>query len=1005
MSPDPRDARHGPDVEPDPREDETLTGEPLDPSHTQASDVSRTPPMPVVPRFETDQVPVIQPAIVRTEPPRRGCLLPGLGVLVLATGLLVAGLLLPPFGLWDALMGRGAADAGDVRGQAFDLSADSPRAEADGLVIEADPSALAGAYRVYAVSLAPADYLAQTTPAEGWNCAPALPSNHALVSAVYSLAQAGTPPDRLTVQVAALDEASAGGLPPAALSLYAWNAAVGAWQYVPNQGPAGPGAQAATLEYLPRCVALFRTAPSARQVGVVVAVDQPFRAEIMAANVRAFPAGLRPTATGALQGMLAAGFEAGQGYEVLPLIQNFEDPTVIDVATVERILSQPGLRQEHARQVAAFALREDTGYSGVMIDYREAPPDLRAAYVAFLRELADLLHGGGRSLGVVLPPPALDPDTQSWDGGAYDWAAIGHAVDWVVLDLPPSPAVFLPGGMADRLLAWAVSQVSPSQLMLGLSARGVEEQAGGIAIPLEVGGQGDVVMAIAPGAAVEAGLDEATGAPYVRVQDAPGGPRTIWLVTAAALHARMERADPAGLAGVVVWDALAEDAPPGIGDALLAYQLGEPLAAPAGGTWRALAGATVLAEADARPGASFAFDVPADAEAVTLELRAGEDAALRVALVGAESGAAPAEQQPPPAEEPAATPPPLPLAPQEPVATEGAQEPAAPAEPVAGLEVPTVDPAALSAVDVPVAFEVGAFVGRLNAAAILTAGRVRFDWLAVEVDVPAGADPAAQQRTLDDARANGFKALFSLRGDAAALAADPAGYMNEFAAYAGRLAAMGAAGVEVWPEMNGPAQITPEAYVQLLGLTFNAVKTANPDTLVITGGVAPIAPGGQDTAFTWTTDTYIESLAAAGAGEAADCIGVHYTQGALPPDATGGDVRGSATFYFLPLLLDHVRAAFPEAPLCVTRLGYLSPEGWDAVPPGYEWAQDITAARQAEWLAAAVGTLAAGEDVWLALVWNLDAATFDESSASGGYALVRPGGACPACDALEPLLR
>jgi hypothetical protein len=1021
---DPYAGRSAAGDEPDRREDDTLNETGQVPGRAPAS----TPP--IYPKFAAEAEPEIQPRIVRQPPRQRSCLLPALGLGLIAVGLLIVGLFLPPISLWDTLTGsESGGDAVDEPGasvpvETFTLNAASSRLERDGLIVEAAPDALAADYRVQVASLDPAGYLAQTVPASGWYCDPDLPEGHALASRVYSLAQGGTAPAALTLQVTALDE-----IPPDAkqpLRLFQWNADTRRWEYLPDQTSLTPGVQSVDVAVLPRCVALFRLPESARDVGLLVAPGQTYNPALTPAHVQIYPAGLRPTVSGALQGVLAAGIDAGQGYDVLPLIRNYDDPAVIDVATVQALLADPALRAEHARQIAAFALREDAGYVGVMLDYREIPADQRDSYTAFLRELADLLHSQDRVLVVALPAPVLDAETQGFDGGAYDWAAIGHAADAVVLDLPLSPSVVVPDGMADRLIDWAARQVSPAALWLGTSALSVEEQ-GSLAVTVasenpasDLGAQVqfDAQEAVAPGEPVtvrlvsadgsplDVGADEVTGAAYLRVLDADGAPlRTLWITTPAALSARLNRAAEAGLAGVFVRDVYAAGVMPGTGDALLDYQTHDPGITVLEALVYTIEGGEIVDQA----GGVVTVAADPGAPSITVEARIGDllvaSGSIPVAVVPTATPTLPPTATPAPTTQAAPT-----TAPAIPTPTDVPVTPApqagGPVEPVADLTIPTVDPALLAGVT-PASgeYEVGVTLREMNATTILATGRAHFNWMAVHVTHQPGLDPAALQTTINNAQGNGFKILLSVSGDAAALAADPAGYMGQYAQYVGGLAALDVEGIEIWPEMNGAAQIAPEAYAQILGLSYSAIKTANPAVLVILGGPASIAAGQQDTAYTWTTGTTYDALASAGAGQYADCIGVHYTLGAVAPDATGGDVRGSEPVYFLPALLDLATGAFPGRALCVTRLGYLSPEGAGTLPDGYGWAQMTTAAQQAQWLASAVQVLAARGDVRLAVLWAMDGTGLDAPDLAGGYALQRPDGSCPACDALEPVLK
>ena len=581
------------------------------------------PQNPVIPRF-SDQPDDSGRSMVR------GCngymvALAAMSVIVL--GMIILALFLPPFSLWNAIDNRlsgdekATTDSGVqiVDGLAFvALNSEVPQVSNDGLTVAVPQGQFAGPFGVYTSVLAPAGYLAGNTPETGWFCDTLLPPGHALASPVYSLAQIGTTPVHLTVQIAALPDAASD---PAALELDVWNADDQVWDFV-AAGADESGTISADLTYLPRCLAIFRQAPSSRRAGVTLGLRDHFTPDMMAADVQLYPGSLRPTLTGALQVVLAPGFQTGQGYDVLPLLQNFDDPAVIDAATVQRILENTTLRTEHARQIAAFVL-SDPGYTGVVIDYREIPPDLREPYSAFLRDLAELLHGQGRTLTVVLPFPADTANT-----GAYDWLAIGRAADEVVVTGPLDPLAYVPDGPVDQMLDWAATQVSRGNLALGLDALSVEDQGDGVFAPvgfsaalsylgdvaLDVSGpveSGQAVTARLNGARAEFGKDETAQTAYVRYLDADGNPlRTMWMTGQDALYFRMQRATAHQLGGVMVRNLMSPDVVPGLDTALLAYRLDQPLvAAPDSGfEWVVLDGDSVVAQAP-MTGEPFAFQV------------------------------------------------------------------------------------------------------------------------------------------------------------------------------------------------------------------------------------------------------------------------------------------------------------------------------------------------------------------------------------------------------------
>lgn len=270
-----------------------------------------------------------------------------------------------------------------------------------------------------------------------------------------------------------------------------------------------------------------------------------------------------------------------------------------------------------------------------------------------------------------------------------------------------------------------------------------------------------------------------------------------------------------------------------------------------------------------------------------------------------------------------------------------------------------------------------------------------------------GEQPSHFQPLIDSAKGNGFKVLLSVIGDPNQIAANPGGFYQQFANFLAGLARGGADAIEVWNEMNidrewPSGQISGHNYTQMLAAAYNAIKGANPGTMVISGAPAPTGffqgcgPGGGD------DDCYMREMAAAGAANYMDCVGVHYNAGIVPPDATSGAPVGSSGHYswYLPRMMQLYRNFFPTKPLCFTELGYLTGEGYGALPGGFAWASDNTLAEQAAWLAGAVHRLRGSGYVRMYIVWNVDS-TFWGDDPQAGYAIVRPGGGCPACDSLR----
>ncbi|MBZ0300742.1 MAG: hypothetical protein K8J31_13415, partial [Anaerolineae bacterium] len=202
-----------------------------------------------------------------------------------------------------------------------------------------------------------------------------------------------------------------------------------------------------------------------------------------------------------------------------------------------------------------------------------------------------------------------------------------------------------------------------------------------------------------------------------------------------------------------------------------------------------------------------------------------------------------------------------------------------------------------------------------------------------------------------------------------------------------------------WPS----GSISPANYTNLLRSAYQGIKGANPNTMVISGAPAPTGFFGGCSGGGCDDDAFVRGMAAAGAANSMDCLGIHYNEGILSPDATSGDPRGNSghySRYFWGMVNTYSRAFGGSRPLCFTELGYLTPEGFPPLPGGFAWAQNVTLAQQANWLDRAVTLARSTGRVRLLIVWNVDFTEYS-SDPMAGYALIRPDGSCPACDALS----
>jgi Ig-like domain from next to BRCA1 gene len=257
----------------------------------------------------------------------------------------------------------------------------------------------------------------------------------------------------------------------------------------------------------------------------------------------------------------------------------------------------------------------------------------------------------------------------------------------------------------------------------------------------------------------------------------------------------------------------------------------------------------------------------------------------------------------------------------------------------------------------------------------------------------------------------GFKILLSVIGDQGRVM--DAGYQASYAADVAKMAAAGADAIEIWNEPNidrewPNGQINGGNYTALLAKAYPAIKAANPGTIVISAAPAPTGffAGGCQAAGC-NDDVFLQQMAAAGAANYMDCIGAHHNAGTTAPDVTSGRPEGNHySWYFLPTLNLYYGSFGGARKVCFTELGYLSPEGYPSLQstaPGFAWAENTTIAQQAAWLAQAASMSASSGKVRLMIVFNVD---FDYygSDPQAGYAIIRKGGGCPACESLGAVM-
>ncbi len=565
-----------------------------------------------------------QPRSTTNEGGGLGCALAGLVILTVIV-LLGVGLFLPPFSLGERLFGT----------PYLALNAQSPSARVDGLTIAVDRTSPGNDLNVRIRTISPDVFLGQAVAKQedaAWIrvARAALPSTLKLIGPVYQIEKQGAAPASLTLTI----NAPAGADPITGYDLYRCDVPGNRWQFVPAHPSDNGTALVASVRTLPDRVALFQSVRLVPVISTVIDVGQSITPGIAEVSNVIHPSGLQPTASGTLQGVLPAGIELGRSYAVIPVIRNFTNPAIVDVATITGLLQNSGLRAAHVERLVEFASSKP--YQGLAIDYRRLTADQRDDFTAFITALAEKLHNANLSLTVVVPFPAQSGN--GFDTGAYDWRAIGGAADSVELLLPLDPQTYVDKGLVSSVLSWAIGEMNRSRLQIGLSLFSVQETSGAftpIAYTDALAPLGRVAVqpgvVVQPDFPVEARLTgytaqfmpaDSVGTPAIKYFGQDGTlASTMWLTTGAVIRSRLERATAYNLAGVLTLDLAA----PGIADdglaVISAYKVNQPTDAKPGALalrWTVLAQGTLVNEATGVPGTPFIYKPGADRNALAI---------------------------------------------------------------------------------------------------------------------------------------------------------------------------------------------------------------------------------------------------------------------------------------------------------------------------------------------------------------------------------------------------
>jgi spore germination protein YaaH len=251
---------------------------------------------------------------------------------------------------------------------------------------------------------------------------------------------------------------------------------------------------------------------------------------------------------------------------LVPSVSNFRAGRW-DGELISLILRDPQRRARHLD--ALVSLARSAGAAGVDLDYESLQPADRNAYAAFVRDLASAVRRAGRMLTVTVH--AKTSETDGAPGArAQDWRQLGAAADELRImaydhswpDSPPGPVA--PVAWVDPVLAYAVRQVSPAKVLLGLPTYGYDWPHGGAGQDLDWAD----VTALAARHNGQVRWDEASQSPWFSYRDENGVDHVVWFENARSMQAKVALARRYGVAGVALWKLGGED--PGVWQVLRA---------------------------------------------------------------------------------------------------------------------------------------------------------------------------------------------------------------------------------------------------------------------------------------------------------------------------------------------------------------------------------------------------------------------------------------------------
>ena len=830
-------------------------------------------------------------------------------------------LLLPPISLADRVMSFGYTKINSNGGSLSE----------QGVEVNFQPQGVVESFRARLDVIPRSDFLEGSAGRDLIIAAESLPPNLIMKSPYYRIQWRGNPADSVLLRVPLPRDIE----DPVLLDLYAWNGQ--AWEWLPNRKIPGEGVMESQLEFTPESVVVMATHPVNPNVSTDYRANTAVPESVKDTLVEINPHGYAIAEGGRIESTLdqLPPEITDSTLTIIPSVTNWHDDGSVRSDLVDNLLVDELSRQRHIRAIVDMVQRN--AYQGVDIDYRHINPGLQAEYTTFLWELRDALPEN-KLLSVRVDAPQ-QLSAEEWETGAYNWPAIGQIADIVKVPTSPNPADYVQGGHMERLLDWATGQVNRYKIQLMLSTLSTEEvngvlhnityqQAleplGTVAAVAEtnVFNPGDEVNFTLGGVPATTGIqfDQNSGAYWYAYLDQNDVQRTVYLENAASIARKLQFVANYNLRGVAVTNLLNENNDAQIWAVIRKFLdlVIPPVESQYAVMWQVQneEGGVIAQQMVDLSEPNFKYTVPegGDTYQVVAAISANQDTEAAVPrgsmtmLIASPTPTPSPTPQPTATPEPEATPTPEPPPPPAPVAEAPPAEEAPPPEP----EQPSGPaPVAAAKGNLPFGYGIQADPRGNKAQNIALINGMGFNWVKFQMawkDVepsPGNYSWGMWDDVIGAYAANGIKVLLSIPkapdwarppDDDRSVEGppqDPATY----AAFVGKVAERyrgKAQAIEVWNEQNlyyeagGHGRINAAVYTELLKQSYNAIKAANPDMIVVSGAMTPTGappPAAVDDV------EYLRQMYANGAKGFFDAVGAHPSGFANPPDALyqGGD--------------------------------------------------------------------------------------------------------------------